>query len=209
MGFGVGETIIRRDVHRNGHIAAVETARVLRDDADGVLTWTGAGSQVMRRTTLDGAPVRKMTVAERDSVPTMLSPGVWTGTNVLMYTPTESAHSVWWFFDEAHTFLGWYVNLETPARRWAGGLDIQDQALDIRVSPDRAWSWKDEDEFAERTGHPDYWTATEAGAVRAEAGKVIAEVEAGVFPFDGALTRFRPEPTWEPTRLTPVWDLMP
>ena len=113
---------------------------------------------------------------------------------------------VWWFFDEAYAFLGWYVNLEAPARRWPLGIDVHDQALDIWVEPDRTWVWKDEDEFAERTGHPDHWTAEEALAVRAEAEKAVADIEAGVFPYDGTHTAFRPDPAWEPTRLPPMWD---
>jgi hypothetical protein len=86
-------------------------------------------------------------------------------------------------------------------------MDISDQALDIWVEPDRTWVWKDEDEFAERTGHPEYWTADEAVMVRAEGEKVIGVIEAGEHPFDGWLTDFCPDPQWTPTTLPPFWDL--
>jgi len=207
VGFAAGQTVVRRNVHPNGRVTAVETARVVSDDADGVLTWTAPGSQVMFRSTLGGESIRKMSLADRARIPTMLSPSTWRGTGTLILTPPEVTHSVWWFFEPEGAFLGWYVNLETPARRWSGGLDIRDLALDIQVAPDRSWAWKDEDELAEWTGHPDYWTADEAAAIRADGEKVVALIEAGAAPFDGRLTDFRPHPGWQPTTLPPHWDL--
>jgi hypothetical protein len=205
--FEVGQTIVRRALRADGRIAAVETARVVSDGDEGLLTWTAPGAQVMRRTTLDGHSIRRMPLAERDVTPTILSPGVWTDTGVLIRTRAGEAHSVWWFFaPPAWEFLGWYVNLERPGERWAGGVDVRDHALDVWVEPDRTWRWKDEDEFAERVGHPEYWTAAEAEGIRAEGERVITMVETGVSPFDGALTDFHPDPDWPPTLLPPHWD---
>jgi hypothetical protein len=206
--FTPGQTILRRSVNPNGRIAAVETAKVVRDDDTGVLAWTAHGSDAMRRTTLTGDPIRKMPMEQRKATTTMLSPTTWHGTEVLTLTRTDgAAHSIWWFFGLDGEFLGWYVNLETPARRWYGGLDLRDQALDIWVEPDRTWVWKDEDEFAERTGLPDYWTAAEAREIRAEGESVIPLIEAGVYPFDGTFTTFRPDPAWKPATLPPFWDV--
>lgn len=36
--------------------------------------------------------------------------------------------------------------------------------LDVVVRPDRRWDWKDEDEFAARTGDPDYFDRVTAAA---------------------------------------------
>jgi len=117
----------------------------------------------MQRATLQGKSIRKTTLAERDRTLSMLWPRTWDGSNVLMWTPPDADHSVWWFFDLDSRFEGWYVNIESPSRRWSHGLDIQDHALDILVKPDRTWSWKDKDELAERIGHPAYWTEAESG----------------------------------------------
>jgi hypothetical protein len=206
MFFEAGQVIVRRTVHRDGRIAAVETARVVSDDARGLLTWTAAGSHVMHRTTITGESIRKMRLRQRDSIPTMLSPTTWHGGSVLILTPPDGTHSVYWFFDLAGGFTGWYVNLESPARRWFGGIDTADHALDIWVEPDRSWSWKDEDELAERVGHPSYWTAQEADAIRAAGERLIPIIEAGTHPFDGTLIDFRPDPLWDPTTLTAHWD---
>jgi Protein of unknown function (DUF402) len=205
--FEPGQTIVRRSVYDSGKIFAVESARVVSDDESGVLAWTAAGSDAAVRTTLTGESVRKMPLAQRLAIPTMLSPTIWRSSNVLTLTRNGTAHAVWWFFDADLTFAGWYVNLEAPPKRWYGGLDTRDQALDIWVEPDRTWNWKDEDEFAERIGVVDFWTEAQAAQIRAEGERVIPLIEAGLYPFDGVHTDFRPDPAWEPSRFGPAWDL--
>ena len=180
---------------------------MISDDDRGVLMWVGAGSTVVRRMTADGVPVRKMPLAQKLAIPTFLAPATWHGGGVLILTPPDSAHSVWWFFHEDGHFRGWYINLETPAIRWDGGFDLQDQALDVWVNADGTWLWKDEDEFDERTGHPSYWTHDEVPAIWAEGKRMIVLAEAGTFPFDGTWTDFRPDPDWTPSALRADWDL--
>ncbi|HEY1485553.1 MAG TPA: hypothetical protein VGF84_05585, partial [Micromonosporaceae bacterium] len=97
-------------------------------------------------------------------------------------------------------------NLEEPQIRWAskggpvaGGVDTSDNALDIvayRSEGGNTWQWKDEDEFAERTGHRWYWDSAGARAIRAEGERVAAQIEAARFPFDGSFCDFRPDPAW-------------
>jgi hypothetical protein len=99
MRFQVGQTIVRRNIHRNGRIAAVETARVVSDDPQALLTWTAPGSQIMHRTTLDGEPIRKMPLAQRNSIASMLAPSRWRDTGVLMSSRPGAWHSTWWFFE--------------------------------------------------------------------------------------------------------------
>ncbi|HEY2795157.1 MAG TPA: DUF402 domain-containing protein, partial [Micromonosporaceae bacterium] len=123
-------------------------------------------------------------------------------------TEPERDHSVWWFFEPDGSFAGWYVNLESPTRRWANGTDILDHALDIWVEPDRTWSWKDEDELTERSGHPSFWSRSEAERIRAAGERLVPDIEAGRFPFDGTLTDFRPDASWAPSTLLPGWDTL-
>ena len=56
------------------------------------------------------------------------------------------------FWDESWSFLGWYVNLQSPLRRSPLGFDMTDWALDVWVEPDGRWQWKDEDDFAASAG---------------------------------------------------------
>ncbi|GIH04672.1 hypothetical protein Rhe02_27390 [Rhizocola hellebori] len=209
MRFQPGQTVVRRCVHRNGRIAAAESGRVISDDHLGLMIWVGGGSGVMRRATLDGELVRALPVREKLAIPTMLKPMRWRGHGVLILTPPGAAHSIWWFFGEDASFDGWYVNLEAPAVRWRGGIDIRDQALDIWVHPDLSWRWKDEDEFADRTDHPLFWTSQEAVEIRAEGERMIALAEKGAYPFDGTHVDFMPDPSWTPSTFPAIWDFPP
>jgi hypothetical protein len=101
------------------------------------------------------------------------------------------------------------INLQTPARSWCGDIDIHDQALDVLAPADRTWRWKDEDEFAERSGHPLFWDEACAATKRRQAERLIALAESGQFPFDGTWCSFRPGPGWRPTSLPWWWDQLP
>ena len=75
--------------------------------------------------------------------------GRWFGTGVLKLARPGEPWSVWLFWEPGWQFKNWYVNLEEPLARWAGGVDSEDHFLDISVYPDRTWGWRDEDEFAQ------------------------------------------------------------
>jgi hypothetical protein len=69
--------------------------------------------------------------------------------HVLRLLIPGAAHMLELSWDESWTFLGWYVNLQTPIARTALGWDMTDLALDLTVEPDGMWAWKDEDDLAE------------------------------------------------------------
>jgi hypothetical protein len=207
MRYETGQTIVRRATHPDGRIAAAQCGRVVADDERGLLLWLGLGSANIRRTALDGTPTRSLSLRAELAMPTLLALGAPRTRPTLLLIPLGAAHSIWWSWSADGDFAGWYVNLETRARRWAGGVDVRDQTLDVRVSPERVWSWKDEDDFAEQTGDPLFWDADEAAAIRAEGERVIALAEHGTFPFDGTWRDFTPDPEWPPTALPPWWDV--
>lgn len=93
--------------------------------------------------------------------------------------------------------------------RWSDGVDTSDHALDVVVAPDRRWTFKDEDEFVERTGHPWFWTAEEASDIRAEAERVANLVDEGRFPFDGTWCDFSAPPDWTVPTLPENWNMKP
>jgi hypothetical protein len=206
MRFEAGTTVVRRGLYRDGRIGSLQCARVIADDERGLLTWSAAGSATMRRLLLSDEPARAIPLAEEIRSPTVLAVSTWQPFSTLMLTDPDAGHSVWWAFDADGAFVGWYVNLEPPVARWKGGIDHVDQALDILVAPDRAWRWKDEDEFAEQTGDPLFWDEAGAAAIREEGRRVIASAEAGAFPFDGTWTDFRPDQEWPVSALPWWWD---
>lgn len=172
-------------------VSMICPARVVEDRPDGLLLWIAPGSPVWRAELPPGAHLRDLPPG--GSYP--LRASRWRRGGALILQPAGAGHAVWWTFTEEQEFRGWYVNLESRAR---SGADVRviDQELDITVTPDRVWRWKDEESFAAKTGHPVYWTAAEAAGIRAEGERVAALVEAAAFPFDGTWCDFRPPASW-------------
>lgn len=110
------------------------------------------------------------------------------------------AHAVWWLFTPENGFRGWYVNLEHRALR-GEDIEVVDHELDLVVAADRTWEWKDEQSFADKTGHYAFWTAEEAVAIRAGGQQIGRLAEAGEFPFDGSWCDFTPPSSWVTPRL--------
>ncbi|GAA2394728.1 DUF402 domain-containing protein [Dactylosporangium salmoneum] len=199
--------LLYRNFRTNGELTLVMPQRLLADDDRGVLTWRPIGTPHLFLRTVDGRDRREVPFAQRHTVRWRLTPLVWSSRHVLHLFRPGRAHSVWWMFDEDFRLDRWYVNLEAPPARWSGGVDTSDHALDLVVAADRTWRWKDEDEFEERIGHPSYWTAEQAAGIRAEGERVVADVEAAAFPFDGTWCDFRPDPSWPlPALPDEGWD---
>jgi protein associated with RNAse G/E len=202
MPFKPGQIVLRR-YFRGSRYTFVKPMRVVRDDESGLLLWMPAGSEFAVLTDTDGKTQHDLPLDEmRDP---QLVRKVWQENGILVLMPREAAYSIWWFFNE-NGFLGWYVNLETPATRHDDGVDTTDLVLDVWVEPDRRWQWKDEDELASRTGRPLYFDRAEATAIRAEGQRLIDLAEAGAFPFDGTHIDFKPDPAWSPLDLPTGWD---
>ncbi|GAA0721831.1 DUF402 domain-containing protein [Dactylosporangium roseum] len=212
--FTPGQVIMHRNV-RLGRMGWVRPARVVSDDERGLLLWIARGTPVVNEVSGDGRGMRTMPFAEFVTLGTSLKHGTWSGPGVLkLHRPGDPAHSVWWFRDDADEFTGWYVNLERPAIRWSddngtSGVDVTDEDLDIQVAPDRSWNWKDEEEFLERLALPEHYWVKDEAAVRAEGERVVKEIEAGLFPFDGTWIDFMPPPEWKLPALEPGWDRPP
>lgn len=210
MRFATGRIVLHRNFHGD-RLALLKTAIVVEDSEAGLLLWVPRDTPMLDRRTVDDRGLRAVAFSEWVVSETKLWPASWRGEPVLKWLPTGAAHSVWWFRDAEGGFKGWYVNLEESGVRWddgdVAGVDIVDQDLDLWVTPDRAWSWKDEEEFAERYafGEP-YWVGDEA-AVRAEGERVVKLIEAGRFPFDGTWCDFRPDADWRPPVMVPPgWE---
>jgi hypothetical protein len=204
-GFAPGRTLVRRILHPDDRIATLQSGRVVEDDERGLLLWVGPGSTTVRRTRVSGEPTRDLPYLDELRLPTVLQP-VPAAFPVLILTPRGASHSVSWWFDEHGRHTAWYVNLEAPAVRWRGGIDVRDHALDAIVRPDHTWEWKDEDEFAARTGQPPFWDAGFADRIRAEGMRLREAVQAKDFPFDGTWCDFAPDPAWPPSALPRWWD---
>jgi hypothetical protein len=191
--FAPGEVLLRR-YWRGGRISTLFVARVAADDERGLRLWLPIGSPFLRLEAEDSR------AHHPEALPgARLVRGAWTGSDVMIWMPPGCSYSVWWFWSDG-AFDGWYVNLEEPHVRWSdrgcAGVDTADHALDITVSPDHTWRWKDEAEFDARTGHALYWSQAQAYQIRATGERLARSAEAAEFPFDGTWTGFRPDASW-------------
>jgi predicted RNA-binding protein associated with RNAse of E/G family len=128
--------------------------------------------------------------------------------NVLTLTPPDAEHSVWLFWDRDWTFTTWYVNLQPPFRRTPQGIATGDYLLDLIVTPDLRWSWKDEDEF-EAVCAAGVFTDDERRKIRDEGLRIAARIEARHSPFDSEWPRWRPDPSWPIPSLPDDWQRHP
>lgn len=130
--------------------------------------------------------------------------------SVLRLMQPGKPYSIWqfWSAPPEHRFLGWYVNLEAPYARTAIGVDTTDDVLDVVVSADLTWRWKDE-QHVEQWIAAGVYTAEEFARIYDNGRQAIADVEARRFPFDGSLLDWRPEEHWGIPEIHPQWDRIP
>jgi hypothetical protein len=196
--FTPGRTAVRR-YFRGPYVTWAKATTVVADDERGLLLWLPPGADFGYRVLPDGDMVRAAPTVEAYGAGA-LALRTWQRNAALLWHPPGAAHSVWWFFRDG-AFTNWYVNLESPAHRHPDGVDVVDHHLDIVVAPDRSWRWKDEDDFAAAIDRPGFWTAEQAGGIRAEGERAVAAVEAGRFPYDGTWCDFVPDPAWPVPRM--------
>ena len=103
-------------------------------DTDELLAvWMAPGTECVRPVLADGTQVHAEPLATRYTRPRTTVRSRWFGSGVLKLARPGDPWSVWLFWDRGWLFRNWYVNLEEPRSRWAGGVDSQDHFLDISV----------------------------------------------------------------------------
>ncbi|MER5555641.1 DUF402 domain-containing protein [Streptomyces sp. NPDC002793] len=187
--------ILRWNLFIGGHLSSSVPVRLVERTGDGQLVWLETGTPMWRTELPRGAHLRDIPPEERPAQGYPAKAARWPMGSALIHQPAGAGHSVFWFFGRKKKFRGWYVNLEHRDHR-GEDIDVADHELDITVSADRTWRWKDERSFAQKTGHPAYWSTEEATAIRAEGERVARVAESGAFPFDGTWCAFKPPSAW-------------
>ncbi|MGW0607295.1 cytidylyl-2-hydroxypropylphosphonate hydrolase [Streptomyces sp. NPDC002644] len=204
-----GSRILWRYRENGGpHLHICRPVTVVRDDADLLAVWLAPGTECVRPVLADGTLPHQEPLESRYTKPRAVRRGAWFGTGVLKLAQPGRPWSVWLFWEPGWRFKNWYVNLEEPLARWAGGVDSEDHFLDVVVNPDRSWGWRDEDEFAEaqRVGLMD---AETAARVREAGRRAVDVVRAWGTPFSDGWEDWRPDPSWPLPSLPDDWDRTP
>ncbi|MER6632454.1 DUF402 domain-containing protein [Streptomyces sp. NPDC000987] len=196
----------RENAGERFHIARPVT--VVRDDEEVLAVWMAPGTECVKPVLADGTPPHREPLRSRYTKPRTVRRDRWFGTGVLKLARPGEPWSVWLFWEPGWTFKNWYVNLEQPLARWAGGVDSEDHFLDISVRPDRSWRWHDEDEFAQaqRDGLMD---AGLARRVREAGASAVEVIRAWGPPFSDGWQNWRPDPSWGVPSLPEDWDRTP
>jgi len=188
-----GETIVLQEIWP-GRLWAARPLRVVDDSENRLVLWCPRGT--IRKIPAT-PPGRRRPATRTDHVRESLRRGDWVledhewDVSTLWLLEHRAWHAVWVSFLADGRHLGWYVNLQEPYRRTERGIQAMDMMLDIVVSPDRSWHWKDEDEFEAVVAAGLYSEATVL-AVREEAASLIRRIENCSAPFN------EPWPEWPP-----------
>ncbi len=167
-----GDAVVLRYITTDGRIEMCWPCRVVEDRDDLLALFIAAGSPYK-------AGPKKTAVEKRRGPRSPVPPDeyVWRNDTLRLMFPGRS-HSVSMFWgSQAGTrrLLKYFVNMEEPFRRTAVGFDTRDHTLDIEVTPELDWRWRDEQEL---TNHvmEGFYTAELASAARSEGERVIEAI---------------------------------
>lgn len=200
-----GDPILLRYVH-HGRVSRVLPMTVVAADETSTQLYVRPGTTMRTRCDEHGVPIpRDLSYTDRFTRQWTLGNGSWSGSHMLMLTPSGAPYAFWAIWNESWEFQEWYVNLQEPLRRTRVGFDTADHVLDVVVASDGGWHWKDEDELeaACRSGR---FTPADARSIRQAGDAAVAAIETRAWPFDSGWSDWQPDLTWGvPTDVPEAW----
>ncbi len=130
---------------------------------------------------------------------------VWSRGDTVFLVSPGTAHAVHVQWDRQRQFVGWYVNMQEPIRRTNLGFDFLDHELDIVVSPDLHWRWKDRDHM-EQAQSIGLFSPEQASAIAQEGQRALEDIRRRAVPFDGSWNDWRSPSDWTIPNLPDGWD---
>ena len=102
----------------------------------------------------------------------------------------------------------YFVNMEEPFRLTPVGFDTQDHTLDLEVTPELSWCWRDESELANHVAEG-FYTAELAEAARAEGERVIEAIPRREHECLRSWPQWSPPADWQVPAFVDGWDTTP
>ncbi len=200
-----GAIAVLRYVTTDGRIEICWPCRVVEDRDDLVALFIAAGSPYK-------AGPKKTAAEKRDPPGRVLPPDEYfwrTDTLRLMFPGQSHSVSLSWGPQAApRRLLKYFVNMEEPFRRTAVGFDTQDHTLDIEVTPELTWRWRDEQELANHVKEG-FYTVGLAKAVRAEGERAIDAIRRRDHECVRGWAEWTPLPEWGIPPFIDGWDTTP
>jgi hypothetical protein len=199
-----GDVVALRYVTTDARIEICWPCRVVEDNDDVLALFIAAGSFYK-------AGPKRSAKAKRAAPRHELPPDeyVWRNDTLRLMLPGR-CHSVslsWSRDSGARRLLKYFVNMEEPFRRTPVGFDTQDHTLDIEVTPQLKWRWRDEQELENHVTEG-FYTPALAAAARAEGQRAIE----AIVREEHVCTRWQdwqPDPNWPTPTFPSAWDTTP
>lgn len=197
-----GSPVLYREV-THGKVWTARPVRVIQDTPELIALFLREGTPWKVCAPADSQT--DLVYCKANLSPWQLQDVIWThgDTVILIFPGTAYAVHVMW--DWQQRFSGWYVNLQEPVRSTRLGLDFLDQELDLVVSPDLSWRWKDTAHL-ERAQAIGLFSVAQVRAIRQDALRVIDRIRVKAVPFDGSWNHWRPPTEWPLPCLPEGWD---
>lgn len=198
-----GEELLLRYRYNDGSVQAALPMRCVLDRPDMTVAWLAPETGIMYWATADGGDPRDTPLQQRFRQVLTTAARTWRGNGVLRVMPADQPYQVLHFWDNDHTFAGWYVNFEAPRVRTGTRIDTVDWHLDLWISSDLQPSWKDEEE-AEAAVETDHLQPEDLYQARQVGQAIIDQLPSWPAPI-GDWRSFRPNPNWTIPKLPPDW----
>jgi hypothetical protein len=196
-----GDVILKRGVDERLRIIDVKPMTVVEDAKDRLLAWLPLETQTIRPRLIEHEPGTPRRWVDGNW---KLIESFWQWAELLIIVQKDERRETWVCWDAERRFQGWCVNMQSPLRRTHLGFDIWDHQLDILVTPDRSWQWKDQDEL-DLSVELGRMTAEQAASVREEGARAVADIEANRSPYCDGWEEWAPDGLPRPT-MRPAWD---
>jgi hypothetical protein len=201
-----GEVVALRYITTDARVEIAWPCRVVEDSSELLALFIAAGS-VFKSGPKHSARAKR--AAPRLDLPT--EEHVWRSDTLRLMFPGR-CYSVWLFWRHdgggERRLEKYFVNLEEPFRKTPVGFDTQDHTLDIVVTPELAWRWRDEDELENHVAER-YYTPALAAAARAEGQRAIDAIARGEHICTRGWPEWRPPEDWCAPSLIRGWDTAP
>jgi hypothetical protein len=204
--FMPGDVAVLR-YRRNEPADVVMPVRIIDDSPRFMALYICPGTALKGQATVDGQKLtRDIPFLQPEKMIGGLADYTWSRNYVLQSIRPGEARSTWLLWSEQGWSLrAWYVNLQAPVQRTSIGFDTADYLLDIDITPNLQWAWKDRDEVEDARRHglvvPEFLDRMEWEGARA-----IRDIEDRAWPFDAGYDHWRPEPSWRIPTLPDGWN---
>ena len=201
-------TVIMQTQYWRGSPLNICPVIVVKDEPEVLVLYTRAGTMNLTGGIANRyqKPLSERTRIFSSKEPAVLRERRWKY-HVLSLNYPQRRHAVWLVWQPDWEFFTWYVNFQPPFRRTVDGIMVGkgeppgEYLLDIMVTQDLRWSWKDMDEF-DAACSAGIINSQQRALVLDEARRMIEVIERKEAPFSEPWPLWRPDLMWPAPHLT-------